>query len=427
MKYFFTAIFFSIFWVSNAWCANSSSISTVDTCFMLVSAALVLVMTPALALFYGGLVRKKNVLSTIMHSLVAMGILTIEWVIIGYSLSFGGDIGGVIGNLKFMFLRGVGYAPSSFAPTIPASVFMIYQCMFAIITPALISGAIAERIKFSAYLLFIILWSLIVYYPAVHWIWGGGWLAKLGVADFAGGLVVHATCGISALVAAIVVTKRKTFLKEPVFPHHIPMVVLGAGLLWFGWFGFNAGSALSVNSVAVNAFLTTHISAATALFVWLLIEWIKNGKPTVLGGATGAVAGLATITPASGFVSPIFAIVIGFLSALICFYAIQFKEKFKYDDSLDVFGVHGIGGILGTLALGLFAQKSINGIDGLFFGNPKAFFTQLTGTVAIVVYSLVATYIILKVVGMLLGGLKVSEEDEFQGLDISQHGEKAYN
>ncbi len=427
MKYLLTALFAIIIFATNAWCATTNSINPVDTCFMLVSAALVLVMTPALALFYGGLVRKKNVLSTIMHSLVAMGILTIEWVVIGYSLSFGGDVGGIIGNLKYLFLSGVGYAPSNFAPTIPAAVFMIYQCMFAIITPALISGAIAERIKFSAYLLFIILWSLFVYYPAVHWIWGGGWLAKLGVADFAGGLVVHATCGVSALVAAILVTKRKTFLKEPVFPHHIPMVVLGAGLLWFGWFGFNAGSALSVNSVAVNAFLTTHISAATALFVWLLIEWVKNGKPTVLGGATGAVAGLATITPASGFVSPLFAIVIGFLSAVICFYAIQFKEKFKYDDSLDVFGVHGIGGILGTLSLGLFAQKSINGINGLFYGSAKTFLVQLIGTVVIVVYSLIATFIILKVIGALLGGLKVSEEDEAMGLDVSEHGEKAYN
>ena len=411
---------------SSAWCGTGSEINAADTAFMLISAALVLVMTPALALFYGGLVRKKNVLSTMMHSVIAMGVLTLEWVIFGYSLSFGPDVGGVIGNLKYLFLNGVGFAPSSYAPTIPHSVFMIYQCMFAIITPALISGAIAERMKFSAYLLFIVIWSLLVYYPAAHWIWGGGWLSKLGVMDFAGGLVVHATCGVSALVAAIMVTKRKKFMKEPILPHHLPIVITGAGLLWFGWFGFNAGSALSVSSVAVNAFLTTHISAATALFVWILIEWKFNGKPTTLGAATGAVAGLATITPAAGFVGPMAAIVIGFAASIICYFAISFKEKFKYDDSLDVFGVHGIGGMLGALCAGLFAQKYINGVDGLFFGNPKAFLIQLVGTVAIAIYSLVATFIILKIIGAAVG-LKVSEEEEYSGLDISQHGESAYN
>ncbi len=406
---------------------NINKINYTDTAFMLVSAALVLLMTPALALFYGGLVRRKNVLSTMMHSIIAMGILTLEWIFFGYSLSFGPDVGGIIGSLKYAFLHNVGFAPSSAAPTIPQYVFMIYQCMFAIITPALISGAIAERMKFSSYLIFIFLWSIVVYYPAAHWIWGGGWLQKLGVIDFAGGLVVHATCGLSALVAAIMVTKRKSFLKEPVLPHHVPMVITGAGLLWFGWFGFNAGSALSVSNVAVNAFLTTHIAAATALFVWILIEWKTVGKPTTLGAATGAVAGLATITPASGFVSPMFAVVIGALASIICYIAIGFKEKFKYDDSLDVFGVHGIGGMLGTLCAGLFAQKYINGVNGLFFGNAKTFLIQLLGTGVIAVYSLIATAIILKITSAITKGLRVSDEEEYNGLDISLHGENGYN
>ncbi len=419
-------LFLLIFSAKAVFAGNAEKISSADTCFMLISAALVLLMTPGLALFYGGLVRKKNVLSTMMHSIIAMGVLTIEWIIIGYTLSFGPDIGGVIGGLKFAFIKNVGFMPSNYAPTIPHAVFMIYQCMFAIITPALISGAVAERMKFSAYLIFIVLWSLIVYYPVAHWIWGGGWLGKLGVMDFAGGLVVHATCGISALIAAIMVSKRKAFLKEPILPHHLPIVITGAGLLWFGWFGFNAGSALSVSSVAVNAFITTHISAATALFVWILLEWKLNGKPTTLGAATGAIAGLATITPAAGFVSPMSALIIGFLAALICYYAITFKEKFKYDDSLDVFGVHGIGGILGTLCAGLFAQKCINGVNGLFYGNAKAFGIQILGTFAVVIYSIICTIIILKIISGIVG-LKVSEEDEYAGLDISQHGESAYN
>lgn len=423
---FFTTLFLCLFSANAVFAGNTVKINGADTCFILISAALVLLMTPGLALFYGGLVRKKNVLSTMMHSIVAMGILTIEWVVIGYTLSFGPDISGIIGNMNFAFIKNVGFAPSEYAPTIPHAVFMIYQCMFAIITPALISGAIAERMKFSAYLIFIILWSLIVYYPVAHWIWGGGWLGKLGVMDFAGGLVVHATCGVSALVAAIMVTKRKKFLKEPILPHHLPIVITGAGLLWFGWFGFNAGSALSVSSVAVNAFITTHISAATALFTWIMLEWKLNGKPTTLGAATGAVAGLATITPAAGFVGPMAAIVIGFLASIICYYAISLKEKFKYDDSLDVFGVHGVGGILGTLCAGLFAQQYINGVNGLFFGNAKAFGIQIIGTLAVVVYSIVCTVIILKITGALVG-LKVSEEDEYSGLDISQHGESAYN
>ena len=406
---------------------NTDKISYSDTAFMMISAALVLLMTPALALFYGGLVRRKNVLSTMMHSIVAMGILTLEWIFFGYSLSFGPDVGGIIGNLKFAFLHNVGFAPSSLAPTIPAYVFMIYQCMFAIITPALISGAIAERMKFSSYLWFVVLWSILVYYPAAHWIWGGGWLQKMGVVDFAGGLVVHATCGVSALVAAIMVTKRKAFLKEPILPHHLPMVITGAGLLWFGWFGFNAGSALSVSNVAVNAFLTTHIAAATALFVWILLEWKFVGKPTTLGAATGAVAGLATITPASGFISPMAAVIVGLLAAIICYFAISLKEKFKYDDSLDVFGVHGVGGMLGTLCAGLFAQKYINGVNGLFYGNAKTFLIQLFGTAVIAIYSLIMTMVALKIVSFLTSGLRVTEEEEYEGLDISLHGESGYN
>jgi len=416
------------FLFSNCLFANTSGkINPSDTAFMTISAALVLLMTPGLALFYGGLVRRKNVLSTMMHSIVAMGILTLEWIFFGYSLSFGPDVGGIIGSLKYAFLNGVGFSPSPSAPTIPHYLFMIYQCMFAIITPALISGAIAERMKFSSYILFIVLWSIGVYYPVAHWIWGGGWLQKLGLIDFAGGLVVHATCGLSALIAAILVTKRKSFLKEPILPHNLPMVITGAGLLWFGWFGFNAGSALSIGKVAVNAFLTTHIAAGTALFVWILLEWKLIGKPTTLGAATGAVAGLATITPASGFISPMWAVVVGVLAGIICYFAISLKEKFKYDDSLDVFGVHGVGGMLGTLCAGLFASKSINGVNGLFYGNVKTFLIQLFGTCIVAVFSIIVTFIVLKIVSAITNGLRVSEEEEFEGLDVSLHSESGYN
>jgi Amt family ammonium transporter len=425
---FSTMLLFIFVLCENAFCGtNANSISSGDNTFIMISAALVFLMTPALALFYGGLVKKKNVLSTFNHSFVALGIITLQWIIFGYSLAFGNDVNGIIGGFSYLFLKGVGAAPSNYAPTIPHLTFMIYQGMFAIITPALISGAVAERIKFSSYVIFIFLWATFVYDPVAHWIWGGGWLSKLGVVDFAGGLVVHATCGVAALVAAIVVGKRKSFMKEPMMPHHVPMVLLGAGLLWFGWFGFNGGSALSSGALSINAFITTHVSAATALFVWMLIEWKFSGKPTALGGATGAIAGLATITPASGFVSPMSSILIGFAAAVICFLAIRLKEKFKYDDTLDVFGVHGVGGILGTLSLGLLAQKSINGVNGLFFGNAKTFLVQIEGTIAVVFYTLIATYIILKIVSLLTNGLKVSEEDELMGLDVSLHGESAYN
>jgi len=415
-----------LFSASNVFAGNSTKINSGDTAFILISAALVLLMTPALALFYGGLVRKKNVLSTIMHSLVAIGVITLQWIFFGYSISFGPDINGVIGNFSFAFLKNVGFEPSSYASTIPHIVFMVYQMMFAIITPALISGALAERMKFSAYVLFIFLWATFVYDPVAHWIWGGGWLSKFGVMDFAGGLVVHATSGISALLAAIMLGSRKNFMREAFLPHHLPMVVIGTGLLWFGWFGFNAGSALSSGALSANAFVTTHISAATGLLAWIFIEWKINGKPTCLGAATGAIAGLATITPAAGFVSPLSAIIIGILAAGFCYWAITLKEKFKYDDSLDVFGVHGIGGIVGTLSAGLFAQSYINGTNGLFFGNAKAFLIQLFATAVVVIYSLIVTFIILKVINAIVG-LRVSEEEEVMGLDLSLHGESGYN
>jgi Amt family ammonium transporter len=346
-------------------------IDTGDTTWLLISASLVMLMTPGLALFYGGMVRRKNVLGTIMHSFIALAVITIQWILIGYTLSFGPDVNGIIGSLKWFGLSGVGVEPSSYAPTVPHLAFMIYQAMFAIITPALISGAFAERLKFSAYLLFIVLWSTLVYDPVAHWIWGGGWMSKLGVLDFAGGIVVHATAGISALAAAVIVGRRKGYLQEPMTPHNLPMTVLGAGLLWFGWLGFNAGSALSSGGLATVALVNTHTAAASATLTWIIVEWFRYGKPTMFGAATGCIAGLATITPAAGFVAPMSALVIGIAAGLICFMGLKAKEKIGYDDSLDAFGVHGIGGILGTLSIGLFATTAINsgGANGILYGG----------------------------------------------------------
>lgn len=406
-----------------------AKIDSGDTAFVLLSAALVMLMTPGLAMFYGGMARKKNVLGTIMHSFIAIAIVSMQWVLIGYSLSFGPDIKGIIGGLDWAFLRGVGTVPNpDYAPTVPHLAFMIYQAMFAVITPALISGAIAERIKFSAYLIFILLWTTLVYDPVAHWVWGtGGWMKGLGVLDFAGGIVVHATSGLSALAAALVIGKRKGYLHEPMPPHNLPMTVLGAGLLWFGWFGFNGGSALASGALSTIAFVTTHIAAVSATLIWVIIEWLHRGKPTMFGAATGSIAGLATITPASGFVGPMSSLIIGLLAGAVCYTALNLKGKLGYDDSLDAFGVHGVGGILGTICAGFFAQKLINsaGADGLFFGNAHQLAVQGMAVVVAAFYSFTASFILLKLIEKTIG-LRISDEEEVMGLDLTQHEESGY-
>jgi ammonium transporter, Amt family len=402
-----------------------------DTAFVLISAALVMLMTtPGLAFFYGGLVRRKNVLSTMMQSFFLLCLLSVQWVLFGYSLAFGPDIGHFIGSLSWIGLKGVTMAPNpDYAATIPHLLFVTFQMMFAVITPALITGAFAERMKFVSFALFSLLWATFVYDPVCHWVWGaGGWLKLRGVLDFAGGSVVHITSGVSALAAALMLGKRRGFPSEQLPPHNMTYTLLGASLLWFGWFGFNAGSALSANEIAVSAFLVTNTAAAVAALTWLVIEWLSAGKPTVLGGATGAVAGLATITPASGYVSVDSAIAIGILASLFCYTAVVFvKQKFTYDDSLDAFGVHGIGGIVGMMATGLFARKFINaaGNDGLFAGNFAFFQEQALAVGAVILYSVALTYIFLKIIDMLFG-LRVNDEEEVMGLDHTQHRESAY-
>ncbi len=406
-----------------------AQVNTGDTAFMLTAAALVMFMTPGLALFYAGMVRAKNVLGTIMQSFFALAVVTLLWVTVGYTLAFGPDYYGIIGKLDWLFLRGVGQAPNvAYAATIPALVFMIYQGMFAVITPALITGAFAERMKFTAYLVFVVLWLLLVYSPVAHWVWGvGGWIREMGALDFAGGTVVHISAGIAALAAALVVGKRRDFNTSEVHPHNIPMTVLGAAVLWFGWFGFNAGSALNSGGLSANAFVVTHIAAAAATLSWVTAERYRDGKPTVLGGASGAVAGLVAITPAAGFVGPMAAIAIGLLAGVVCYYAITLKFRLGYDDSLDVVGVHFVGGTVGALATGLFAQKLINpaGADGLLFGNPSLLLTQAIAIGVTILYSFVVSFGILKFIQAVMG-LRVSEEDETTGLDLSQHGEVGY-
>jgi ammonium transporter, Amt family len=407
-----------------------SKIDKGDTAWMLTSCALVLMMTaPGLALFYGGMVRQKNALGTIMQSFIIMALISIQWVLWGYSLAFGPDKGGIIGGLDWIGLRGVGGEPfDAYSKTIPHQVFMLFQLMFAIITPALITGAFAERKKFSAFIVFILLWATFVYDPLAHWVWGdGGWLKKMGALDFAGGTVVHISSGVSALVCAIVLGKRRGYGHQPMQPHNLPMTVMGAALLWFGWFGFNAGSALEANALAASAFLATNTAAAAAALGWMFTEWATRGKPTVLGAASGAVAGLVAITPASGFVGPISSIIIGAVAGIVCYAACNLKSKLGYDDSLDVVGVHGVGGTWGALATGLFASKAINdaGDNGLFFGNPKQLWIQIVAVVATYVLAAVATFIILKIVDAVVG-LRVTEEDEVSGLDLSQHSETAY-
>jgi Amt family ammonium transporter len=401
-----------------------------DTAWMLTSAALVLMMTiPGLFLFYGGLVRRKNVLGTIMHSFIIVAVISIQWVLWGYTLSFGPDVGGIIGSLAWFGLNGVGPEPNAdYAATIPHSAFMIYQMMFAVITPALITGAFAERIKFSSFLVFIILWATFIYDPLAHWVWGvKGWMREMGALDFAGGTVVHISSGASALVAAIMFGKRIGYGQEAMPPHNLPFSVIGAGLLWVGWFGFNAGSALAADGLAASAFVATHIATAAATLSWLAMDWILRGKPTVLGAASGAVAGLVAITPGAGFVGPMSAIWIGIGGGLLCSIACSLKPRLGYDDSLDVVGVHGVGGTWGALATGLFASKAINaaGNDGFFFGNPGQLGIQFVAVAATWILAIVGTYIILSILKAVMG-LRVADDEERMGLDLSQHDERAY-
>ena len=406
-------------------------IDPADTAWILVSTALVLLMTPGLALFYGGMVRGKNVLSTFMHSFFAIGVMTLQWVVVGYSLAFAPDVGGgLLGGFDYVLLRGVGFEPGPAAATIPHLLFMAFQMMFAIITPALISGAFAERLKFSTYTIFILLWGTLVYDPIAHWVWGpDGWLLKRGALDFAGGTVVHLSAGISALVFAIVLGKRV----NPTPPHNLPFTLVGAGLLWFGWFGFNAGSALTAGGKAALALVNTHVAAAAAAVAWAIVEWIRQGKPTALGVGSGLVAGLVAITPAAGFVSPLSALAIGAIAAPVCFFAVLMKTKLKYDDSLDAFGIHGVGGALGALLTGVFASALWNnpaapeqGIEGLLTGNPALLREQAFGVLASGAYAAIVTFVLLKVLDATMG-LRVPEDAEREGLDVSLHGEEAYH
>ncbi|MDO8587764.1 MAG: ammonium transporter [Armatimonadota bacterium] len=410
--------------------ADGGKVEPGDTAWVLASAAMVMLMTPALGLFYGGMVRQKNVLATIMHSFFLVALVGVQWVVYGYSLAFGPDFHHIIGNLSWVGLKNVTLLPNpAYAGTIPHQAFMIYQAMFAIITPALITGAFAERMRFKSYVIFMLLWATLVYDPICHWVWApGGWLRELGALDFAGGTVVHISSGIAALCCALMMGRRHGYGREEIMPHNVTMTVLGAGLLWFGWFGFNAGSALGAGSLATSAFVVTNTAAASATLSWCLIEALHRGKPTALGAATGAVAGLVAITPASGFVGPMAAIAIGCVVSGLCYMAIMLKSKLGYDDSLDVFGVHGIGGMWGALATGLFATKIINsaGNNGLFAGNAALLGSQLAAVGAVVAYSFTMTFILLKLTGA-LSPLRVSKEDEDIGLDLTQHGEYGYH
>jgi len=404
-------------------------IDTGDTAWLLVSSALVLIMTPGLAFFYGGLVRRKNTNAVIMQCFACMLLVSTTWVLYGYSMAFGPDVGGLIGNLDWAGLNGVGLEPNeAYAATVPHQAFMIFQAMFAIITPALIIGAIADRMKFSAFMIFLLLWVTVVYSPIAHWVWAvGGWIRGMGALDFAGGTVVHINAGAAALVGALYLGKRRGFGKDPMLPHNIPFVVLGTGLLWFGWFGFNAGSALASGALATSAFVVTHTATAVAGLTWLIIGWLHKGNPSLIGACTGAVAGLVAITPASGFVDPLSSVVIGVGAGAFCYAAVQFKNKKGFDDALDVWGVHGIGGTWGAIATGLFAQKAINsaGADGLFFGNAAQMIPQIIGVAATWGYSIIVTFVILFIINKTIG-LRVKPEEEAVGLDLGQQAEEAY-
>jgi Amt family ammonium transporter len=399
------------------------AINQADTAWLMVSCALVMLMTPGLALFYGGMVGSRNVLSSFMHSFIALGVITLQWVVIGYSLAFGSDVGGgLLGGTEYALLRGVGLEPQE-GSTIPHILFMAFQMMFAIITPALISGAIAERMKFSAYLVFIVLWATLVYDPICHWVWGpNGWLGARGALDFAGGTVVHLSSGAAALICAFVIGRRH----RPGPPHNLTLTLLGAGMLWFGWFGFNAGSALASNSNAALALVNTHLAAGTAAFAWAVVEWLRQGKPTALGVASGLVAGLVCITPAAGFVSPMSAVLMGLVAGPVCYGAVLLKGKFGYDDALDAFGIHGVGGALGAVLTGVFAAAAWGGTDGLIQGNTDLFIENVIGVVAAAAYSVMVTLGLLKIIGVTIG-LRVSGDEESEGLDTNLHGEEGYH
>jgi Amt family ammonium transporter len=402
-------------------------IDTGDTAWVLISAALVFIMTPGLGFFYGGMVRSKNVLTTIMQSFFIVAMVSVEWFILGYTMVFGSDINGFIGSMEKFGLANVGLQVME-GGTIPELAYVAFQCMFAVITPALITGAFAERVKFKAFALFILLWAIFVYNPMAHWVWGGGFLASLGALDFAGGLVIHILSGVSGLTLCLLIGHRKGYGKTAMMPHNLPMTVLGATLLWFGWFGFNAGSALGANALAANAFVTTQAAAAAATVSWVLLEWYRSGKPTVLGAASGCIAGLVAITPAAGFVEPMPAIIIGLVGGAVCYFAVAvLKEKMGYDDSLDAFGVHGIGGTWGSIATGLWATTAVNpaGANGLFYGETHLFIAQLISVVVAYALAIIGTYILYKIVNAITS-FRADPEEETTGLDIVEHGEHGY-
>lgn len=405
-----------------------NAINAGDTAWVLISAALVFLMTPALALFYGGMVRSKNVLSTIMHSFFILAMISVEFLILGYAMAFGTDVNGFIGDMSKIGLSGVGFKILD-GTTIPELAFVAFQCMFAALTPALVTGAFAERMKFSAVALLMLLWAVLVYNPMAHWVWGGGFLAQLGALDFAGGLVIHILSGVSGLTICLLVGKRVGYGKRAIVPHNLPMTVLGAALLWFGWFGFNAGSALGANELAANAFVVTQAAAAAGVLGWLLPEWTRTKKPSVLGAVSGCIAGLVAITPAAGFVTPMAGIVIGFAGGIVCYYSVAIlKQRLGYDDALDAFGIHGMGGIFGSIATGIFATTSINpdGANGLLYGETDLFLAQMISVLIAVVLAVVGSTVLYKIVNAIIS-IRVDESEEIAGLDLGEHGERGYN
>ncbi|MEN6610583.1 MAG: ammonium transporter [Methanoregulaceae archaeon] len=400
------------------------AIDTGATAWILAATALVMIMTPGVGFFYGGLCRKKNFISMITLSFFAFALVSVQWVLFGYSLAFGGDVGGFIGNLDFAGLNGVGMEPGSYSTAIPGLLYMVFQLVFATVTMAIVTSGIAERVKFSAFVIFALLWTTIVYDPLAHWVWGGGWAAQFGSLDFAGGTVVHISSGFAALALALVIGKRSGYGTYAMEPHNIPMTILGATLLWFGWFGFNAGSAVAANGLAASAFVTTNTAAAAAALAWMFAAWLHTGKPGSLGLVSGAVAGLVAITPAAGFVTPMASIVIGVVAGLLCYGAMLFRLRKGFDESLDAWAVHGMGGLWGALATGIFAAAAVNGYSGLLEGNVHQFVANAVGAFSALIYAFVVTYILAVVIDKTIG-LRVTEEEEYVGLDISQHGERA--